>query len=91
MKNIAKAYNTNRECSVQVAVYLTMPDLWLRKCFPAIQFVNTNMPEDRYRIFKTQEEIEELEDDSTDVFKHNMLDRYVERPMLHSKMENFQC
>ena len=67
MKNIAKAFNTNRECSVQEALYLTKPDLWLRKCFPAIQFVNTNMPEDRYRIFKTQEEIEELEDDSTDL------------------------
>ena len=80
MKKIAKAYNTNRECSVQEAVYLTMPDLWLRKCFPAIQFINTNMPADRYRIFKSEEEIEELEDDSTDVFKRNMLDRYVERP-----------
>ena len=80
MKNIAKAYNTNRECSVQEAVYLTMPELWLRKCFPAIQFVNTNLPDERYRIFKAEEEIEELVEDSTDVFKRNMLDRYIERP-----------
>ena len=80
MKDIAKAYNTNRECSVQEAVYLTMPELWLRKCFPAIQFVNTNLPDERYRVFKSEEEIEELEEDSPNVFKRNMLDRYIERP-----------
>ena len=89
MKNIAKAYNTNRECSVQEAVYLTMPQLWLRKCFPAIQFVNTNLPDERYRVFKSEEEIEELEDDSTNVFKRNTLDRYVERPNVSFKNGNF--
>ena len=29
MKAIAKAYTTKRECSVQEAVYLLMPELWL--------------------------------------------------------------
>ena len=29
MKAIAKAYTTKRECSVQEAVYLIMPELWL--------------------------------------------------------------
>ena len=34
MKAIARAYATKRECSVQEAVYLVMPELWLRKvCF----------------------------------------------------------
>ena len=80
MVNIAKAYNTNRECSVQEAVYLTMPELWLRKCFPAIQFVNTNLPEQRYKMFKSKEEIEEMPEDCEDVFKRNMLDRYIDRP-----------
>ena len=80
MNSIAKVYNSNRECSVQEAVYLTMPELWLRKCFPAIQFVNTNLSDQRYRIFKSAEEIEELPDDSDDLFKRNMLDRYIDRP-----------
>ncbi|XP_066934413.1 uncharacterized protein [Clytia hemisphaerica] len=47
MSKIAKVYNSNRECSIQEAVYLTMPELWLRKCFPAISFVNTNLPDQR--------------------------------------------
>lgn len=80
MTNIAKAYNSNRECSVQEAVYLIMPELWLRKCFPAVYFVNTNLPDQRYRIFKSQNEVEELAEDSEEVFKRNMLDRYSDRP-----------
>ena len=80
MNSIAKVYNSNRECSVQEAVYLIMPELWLRKCYPAIQFVNTNLPDQRYKMFKSPEEIEELPDDSDDLFKRNMLDRYIDRP-----------
>ena len=80
MTNIAKAYNSNREVSVQEAVYLVMPELWLRKCFPTVAFINTNTPDQRYRIFKSQDEIEELAEDSNEVFIRNMLDRYVDRP-----------
>jgi len=80
MTNIAKAYNSNREVSIQEAVYLTMPELWLRKCFPAVSFINTNTPDQRYRIFKSENEIQELSEDSSEVFKRNMLDRYVDRP-----------
>ena len=47
MNDIAKAYNTNRECSVQGGVYLTLPEFLLRKCFPAVLFVNTNLPDQR--------------------------------------------
>eukprot|EP00111_Clytia_hemisphaerica_P022559 TCONS_00066307-protein len=78
MSKIAKVYNSNRECSIQEAVYLTMPELWLRKCFPAISFVNTNLSNQRYRIFKSKEEIEELPEDSDDLFKRNMLNRYID-------------
>ena len=50
MRSIARAYNTKRECSVQEAVYLLMPELWLRKTFPGVVFANSNLPENRYRI-----------------------------------------
>ena len=43
MFNIAKAYSSKRECSVQEAVYHIMPELWLRKTFPKVIFVNTNI------------------------------------------------
>ena len=42
--------------------------------------MNSNLPEKRYRIFKKKAEIDELPDDSTDIFQRNMFDRYLDRP-----------
>ena len=41
---IAKAYLSNHKCSVQEAVYHILPELKRRKIFPAVCFVNTNLP-----------------------------------------------
>ena len=79
MLTIAKAYSSRRECSVQEAVYHVMPELWLRKTFPKVIFANSNLPENRYRMCKSEEELR-LPLDSTDIFKRNMLDRYMDRP-----------
>ena len=57
-----------------------MPELWLNKKFPAVVFINTNLPEKRFKVFRSEEELSQLPEDSTDVFKRNMLDRYQERP-----------
>lgn len=75
MRFIARAFTTRRECSVQEAVYLLMPELWLRKTFPAVLFANTNLPGKRYRMCRSKDEIDELPEDSCDVFKRNVLDR----------------
>ena len=80
MKSIARAYITKRECSVQEAVYHVIPELWLRKAYPTVIFINTNLPEKRFRICCCEEELSELPEDSTDVFKRNMLHRYIDRP-----------
>ena len=80
MRAIAHAYTTKRECSIQEAVYNTMPELWLRKIFPAVIFANSNLPEERYRMCLSEDEIKELPEDSTEIFKRNHVDRYVERP-----------
>ena len=45
MKAIARAYATKRECSVQEALHLVMPELWLRKIFPKLVFLNRNLPD----------------------------------------------
>ena len=55
MFRIAKAYSSSRESSVQEAVYHVMPELWLRKTFPRVIFANSNFPENRFRICKTEE------------------------------------
>ena len=80
MKSIARAYATKRECSVQEAVYHVMPELWLRKCSPGVLFANSNLPEHRYKMCLNEEEIKELPEDSTNIFKKNMIDRYMDRP-----------
>ena len=47
---IAKAYLSNHKCSVQEAVYHILPELKRRKIFPAVCFVNTNLPEERVQV-----------------------------------------
>ena len=95
MKKLAVAFLSNRQCSLQEAVYQVMPELWLRKCFPRIVFANSNLPEKRYRICKSKEELAELPESSTEVFKRNSLDRYLDRPNLtfkegkYSVLDNF--
>ena len=79
MKATAKAYRTKRKCSVQEEVCLVMPELWLRRIFPRVLFLNSNLSEKRYKIFKKKSGIEELPIDSTDLFQRNMLDRYLDR------------
>ena len=51
MKTIAKAYLNSRECSVQEEVYQILPELKLRRIFPAVYFVNTNLPEERVQYY----------------------------------------
>ena len=64
--------------SSQKRVYRCMPELWLRKIFPATVFVSTDLPGKRERVTKSQQE---LEDESTDIFKSNIIDRYSLRPL----------
>ena len=69
MKAISRAYLTKRECSVQEAVYHIMPELWLIKSYPRVIFANSNLPGNRFRICLSEEEINELPDERTDIFK----------------------
>ena len=80
MKKVVIAFLSHRQCSVQEAVYQLMPELWLTKTFPLVTFANTNLPEKRFKMCKSARELEELPDDSVEVFKKNNLDRYMERP-----------
>ena len=61
------------------AVYNISPELWLQKYLPGISFINTNLPQNRISIIKSKEERKDLLHDSTDVFKCNIIDRYIDR------------
>ena len=80
LKKVGAAFLSSREVSSQECVYRAMPELWLRKIFPKTVFVNTNLPEQRIRMTKTPEELDELDDDSIDIFESNIVERYMIRP-----------
>ena len=80
LKSAARAYRTHQEMSVQEAVTIALPELWLCKTSPCVVFVNGNFPQKRYRICRSEEEIVKMPANSKDLFKRNMLDRYINRP-----------
>ena len=80
LRKIGAAFLSTREVSAQECVYRCMPELWLRKIFPKTVFASTDFAENRVRFAKTQQELDELNDDSTDIFKSNIIVRYSDRP-----------
>ena len=45
--------------------------IWLSKIFPNVIFLNSNLPDKRYKVFKKKNEIDVLPDDNTDLFQRN--------------------
>ena len=76
MKKIAYSFIGSHQLSVQEAVY----NVWLRKCSPGISFINTNLSNNKTRTIKSKEELELLPNNSTDIFKKSIIDRYMDRP-----------
>ena len=58
-----------------------MPEVWLRKIFPATVFVSTDLPDKRLIVTNSQQDLEELDDESTHIFKSNITERYTIRPL----------
>ena len=91
VKYVAHAYSSKRECSLQEAVY-SIPnyaELWLRKVFRAVVNVSSNLPEKTVKIILTKNELSKLQEDSTDIYKRNMVSRYIIRPQ--DKVINQLC
>ena len=65
---------TIQECGYQV-----LSGQWLRKTFPGVIFANSNISEKRYRICREEKDVSQLPQDSRDIFKKNMIDRYIDR------------
>ena len=69
MKTVAKAYLSNRECSVQETVYHILPEWKLRRIFPAVYFVNSLLGE-RVQVLLSEKELRELPDDNPNIFNY---------------------
>ena len=95
MRSVASAYLNKRKCSIQECVYHVLPGQWLRRTFPGVIFSNSNLPEKRFRIFLSKNEIMDFPEHSKDIFKRNMIDRYIDRPKIasfggkHSILDSF--
>ena len=88
LRKIGAAFLSTREVSSQECVYRCMPELWLRNVFPKTVFVSTDLPEKRVRVTKSQQELDELDDDSTDIYKSNIIERYSIRPDSNTTIDN---
>lgn len=65
-----------------------MPELWLRKIFPSTVFVSTDLPDKRIRVAKSKKELDDLGDDSTYIYKSNIIERYSIRPKSIPAVDN---
>ena len=52
----------------------------LRRIFPDVYFVNTNLPEERAQVLLSEKELSALADNSPIIFKKSNIDRYMEGP-----------
>ena len=80
LRKISAPFLSTQEVSSQECVYRCMPELWLRKIFPRTVFVSTDLPEKRVRVTKSKQELNDFDDDSTDIFKSHIIERYSIRP-----------
>ena len=61
-------------------MYHILPELKLRRVFPAAYFVNTNPPEGRVQVLLSEKELNKLPDNSPNISKKSNINRYMERP-----------
>lgn len=71
----------SRKLSAQEAAYRLLPDLNLIISSRSVLTLNTKPPEKRFRVLKSKQEREELDNTSTDIFYNNMIDYYHARPI----------
>ncbi|XP_075170221.1 uncharacterized protein LOC142242518 [Haematobia irritans] len=81
LQHIGNKFISASEVSAQEAAYNIL-GLSLSQCSNAEIFINTFPPERRVRVIKSREELQGLPQDSTDIFKSNLLDHYALRPQL---------
>ena len=76
VKSVACSHASKWESSLQETVYHVMPELWQRKTFPGIVNANTNIPEKCVRIMLSKKESLEFPENSTNIYKYNIVSRY---------------
>jgi hypothetical protein len=81
VRDIGNKFLNNVEISAQEAVYIVL-QLPMRKSSRQVIFVNTSPPEDRVRLLKPLKEINDLEDDSDQIYASGLINRYTKRILI---------
>ena len=84
VRDIGNRFLNNVEISAQEAVYIVL-QLPMRKSSRQVVFINTSPPEDRVQLLKPLQEINDLEDDSDEIYASGLIKCYTKRP---AKLEN---
>ena len=79
MKSVTHTYVNKRECGIQECVYHILSGQWMHKNLARFIF---NFLKRRFRMCQDEKQISKLLEDSTDISKRNMTDRYIDRPKL---------
>ena len=69
----------NVEISAQEAVYIVL-QLAMRKSSRQVVFINTSPPEDRVHLLKSIKDLNEMDDDSEEIYMTGLVERYTKRP-----------
>ena len=84
VRDIGNRFLNNVDISAQEAIYIVL-QLPMRKSSRQVVFINTSPPEDRVQLLKPLQEIDDMEDDSDEVYASGLIKRYIKRPI---KLEN---
>ncbi|KAE8740983.1 hypothetical protein FOCC_FOCC013509 [Frankliniella occidentalis] len=79
LRKISNTFHNNSELSIQEAVYNIL-QLPLSKSSEECIFIPTFPPQERVHLVKSQSELEMLDETSTDIYEHGLLEHYVHRP-----------
>ena len=79
LRRLGSVFLNHREVSAQEAVYriLSMPLKQLRR---KVVFVNTAAKEDRISLLKPINQIQDMDEDSEDIYQTSLINRYAARP-----------
>ena len=79
LRHLGSVFLDHREVSAQEAVYriLSLP---LKQLSRKVIFVNTAAKEDRVSLLKPMNQIQDMDEDSEDIYQTSLIDRYAARP-----------
>jgi hypothetical protein len=80
VRDIGSKVLNNVEISAQEAVYIVL-QLPMRKSSRQVIFINTSPPEDRVQLLKSLKELNDLQDDSDEIYASGLIKRYTNRPV----------